>query len=120
MRKLQMLGRLALVIALTAVAADGLRCGAPVAQAGTPEDGNSSDGDASAGQGVLATKRTETDPKLIALRERLRGVLRYYSKKKLNTAEHTAWEVMHMVIAQGVEAELHVGGPNGEIQNSIG
>src|SRR5205823_8350083 len=71
-------------------------------------------------QEAAAATGVESDAKLLALRDRLHGVLRHYAKKKLNTAEHTAWEVMHMVIAQGVEAELHVGGPDGAIQNAIG
>ena len=62
----------------------------------------------------------ELTPKLASLRDRLRDVFKHYAKRKLNTSEHSAWEVMHMVIAQGVKSEVRVGGPRGETQNAIG
>jgi hypothetical protein len=59
-------------------------------------------------------------PEMVALKKRLRAVLRHYGQRKLNTVEHNAWEMMHMVIAYGVRAEVFVGGRHGELQNAIG
>ncbi len=69
-----------------------------------------------------ATPATPADlgPKLASLRDRLRDVLKHYAKRKLNTSEHSAWEVMHMVIAHGLKTEILVGGPDGELQTAIG
>lgn len=60
------------------------------------------------------------DPRLENLRDRLRWVLDYHAKRPLNTSQHNAWEVMHMVIAQGVKSQVLVGGPRGEPQTAIG
>src|SRR5438132_824183 len=114
MRSLQVLGRLTLLTVLTIVGISGLHLAAVVARAGNPEDAKADSNPPAASPESSAATRADADPKLSALRDRLGGVLRYYAKKKLNTDQHTAWEVMHMVIAQGVEAELHVGGPDGE------
>jgi hypothetical protein len=63
----------------------------------------------------------ELSPQLLALRDRLRGVLAHHEKRKLDASQHSAWEVMHWVIAYGVKAEVLVGGAKGaEEQNAIG
>jgi hypothetical protein len=61
-----------------------------------------------------------TDPKLVELKERVQKVLAYYKERRLNTRDHTAWEVMHMVVAYGVTTEIHLDGPGGERQNAMG
>ncbi len=60
------------------------------------------------------------DPRMANLRDRLRWVLGHYAQRKLNTSQHSAWEVMHMVIAYGVKSEVLDGGPAGEPQTAIG
>jgi len=67
-----------------------------------------------------STKPRQLGPKMASLRDRLRRVLAHYEKRKLNTSEHSAWEVMHMVIAYGLKTEVLVGGPRGEKQTAIG
>lgn len=59
-------------------------------------------------------------PELQELRDRVRGVLATYHRRKLNSRDHNPWEVMHAIIAYGVDSEMHRGGPTGETVNSIG
>jgi hypothetical protein len=54
------------------------------------------------------------------LRARIDQVLEYYKTRIPNTAQHNAWEVMHWIVAYGVDAEVRDGGPQGPPQNAIG
>ncbi|MEX2560404.1 MAG: hypothetical protein WD403_10845 [Pirellulales bacterium] len=47
------------------------------------------------------------------LRDRIRTTLAYYYTRPVNNRDHNCWEVMHWIIAYGVEAELLRGGPGG-------
>jgi hypothetical protein len=59
-------------------------------------------------------------PALVKLRDRVRRVLTQYYPQHLNTGEHSCWEVMHGIIAYGVDAKLFRGSPNGPTVNAIG
>jgi hypothetical protein len=66
------------------------------------------------------SKADDLSPELKELRERVRSVLGAYFRRQLNTRDHNPWEVMHAIVAYGVDSELHRGGPKGETVNSIG
>jgi hypothetical protein len=53
-------------------------------------------------------------------KEKVRRVLDYYTRKAVNAADNNCWEVMHWIIAYGVNAKLHRGGPEGPTVNAIG
>ena len=57
---------------------------------------------------------------LVALQAKIRRVLAIYFPKHQNTRDNTAWEVMHEIIAFGVDSQLYRGGPQGPKVNAIG
>lgn len=57
---------------------------------------------------------------LIALRSRVRGVLKGYYRRQLNSREHDPWEVMHGMLAYGVHSRIRQGGPRGAPVTSVG
>ncbi len=59
-------------------------------------------------------------PELVALRDRVRQVLRTHAERRLNTRDHTPWEVMHRIVAYGTACEILRGGPQGTPVNAIG
>ena len=59
-------------------------------------------------------------PELVVLRDRVRLVLRQHAQRKLNTRDHTPWEVMHRIVAYGTSCEILRGGPQGTPVNAIG
>lgn len=52
--------------------------------------------------------------------EKVRRVLDYYTRKAVNAADNNCWEVMHWIIAYGVNAKLQRGGAGGPTVNAIG
>ena len=54
------------------------------------------------------------------LRTRLSQTLAAYRRRPLNSAQHTPWEIMHGFIAFGIPSQIRVGGPSGDLVNSIG
>jgi hypothetical protein len=56
----------------------------------------------------------------IYLRNKMRKVLNYYYQKPLNSAQHDTWEVMHGVLAYGLDSRIRQGGPRGEPITAIG
>ena len=60
------------------------------------------------------------DSELLALQAKIRRVLAIYAPKHQNTRDNNAWEVMHEIIAFGVDAQLFRGGPQGPKVNAIG
>jgi len=62
----------------------------------------------------------ELTPELITLRDKLRRVLAMYYPRCQNTHDHSPWEVMHAIIAYGVDTQLFKGGPGGERVNAVG
>lgn len=70
----------------------------------------------------LAPSTTDEEPlssELLALRDKIRHARALYLDKCLNTRDHNPWEVMHGIVAYGVDTQLFVGGPDGEPKNAI-
>ncbi len=61
----------------------------------------------------------ELSPRMDALRSRVREALAYYHRKQLNTRDNNPWEVMHSIVAYGVDSQLHRNGPDGQTVNAI-
>ena len=60
-------------------------------------------------------------PEMELLRKRLQTALAFYYKNwTLNTRDHSPWEVMHAIVAYGVDTRLHKGGPGGPTTTAIG
>jgi hypothetical protein len=59
-------------------------------------------------------------PELKILKTKLRRALAIYHPKRLNTRDHNTWEVMHAIVAYGVQSEMSRGGPGGPPVSSIG
>jgi hypothetical protein len=57
---------------------------------------------------------------LVNLRGRVRSVLKGYFRKQLNSRDHDPWEVMHGMLAYGVQSRIRDGGPRGEPITSVG
>ena len=64
--------------------------------------------------------RSASDSELVALQAKIRRVLAIYFPKHQNTRDNNAWEVMHEIIAFGVDSQLYRGGPQGPKVNAIG
>jgi hypothetical protein len=54
------------------------------------------------------------------LRANVRRVLSVYGAPRLNSRDHTPWELLHSIIAYGVRSEVRQGGPDGRAINAIG
>jgi len=54
------------------------------------------------------------------LRSKIRKTLSHYHAQPLNTRDHNCWELMHSIVAYGIESRVLRGGPGGEPANSIG
>jgi hypothetical protein len=70
--------------------------------------------------GILTDAAVELDPRMSALRSRIRRVLALYYRRPVNARDHTPWEVMHWVIAYNVDAQIFVQGPGGETTTAVG
>jgi hypothetical protein len=64
--------------------------------------------------------RPALSPELQELSIKIRHVLTIYSKKQLNTAQQSPWEMMHRIVAFGIPTEIRRDGPEGESVNAIG
>jgi hypothetical protein len=56
----------------------------------------------------------------IALRNKVRSVLKYYYDHPLNTGTRSPWEVMHCMLAYEVHSRVLKGGPNGDPITTVG
>jgi hypothetical protein len=56
----------------------------------------------------------------IALRNKVRRVLKYYYDQPLNTGDRSPWEVMHCMLAYEVHSRVLKGGPSGEPITAVG
>ena len=59
-------------------------------------------------------------PELESLKIKVRRALAAYHTPRLNTRDHNSWELMHAIIAYGVNSEVRNNGPTGPVLNSIG
>jgi len=66
------------------------------------------------------TANDELSPELVALRDKVRKTLATYYPRHQNTRDNTPWEVMHAIIAYGVDTQLFKNGPGGEKVNAVG
>lgn len=66
-----------------------------------------------------ATSVSPLTPELEALRDKIRGVLTTYQPRRLNTRDNSNWEVMHAIIAYGVDTQISRGGPRGPDVNAV-
>jgi hypothetical protein len=62
----------------------------------------------------------ELTPELAALRDKVHQVLALYYPRHQNARRNTPWEVMHAIIAYGVDTQLFKGTPDGEKVNAVG
>lgn len=78
--------------------------------------------DASARKLFEAEKQQPTlTPEMETLRKRVQTALAHYYKNwTLNTRDHSPWEVMHAIVAYGVDTRLHKGTPGGPTTTAIG
>ncbi|OHB79297.1 MAG: hypothetical protein A2W31_15725 [Planctomycetes bacterium RBG_16_64_10] len=56
----------------------------------------------------------------VALRDKVRQVLRIHFQRSLNSRDHSPWAIMHSVIAFGVDTQIRLGGPQGTPVTAIG
>ena len=66
-----------------------------------------------------ATAPVELSPELQALRDKVRSVLGMYRPRRLNTRDHSNWEVMHAIIAYGVDTQISRGGLGSPDVNAV-
>lgn len=66
------------------------------------------------------TSTDELTPELLALRDKVRKALAMYYPRHQNTRDNTPWEVMHAIIAYGVDTQLFKNGPSGDKVNAVG
>jgi len=59
-------------------------------------------------------------PALETLKIKVRRALAMYHSPRLNTRDNNTWELMHAIIAYGVNSEVRNNGPTGPVLNSIG
>ncbi|HEX4149821.1 MAG TPA: hypothetical protein VHY20_12570, partial [Pirellulales bacterium] len=59
-------------------------------------------------------------PEMKTLRTNIRRVLSVYGAPRLNSRDHTPWELLHSIIAYGVRSQVHEGSPDGRVINAIG
>jgi hypothetical protein len=67
-----------------------------------------------------ATTPPPLTKQLVALRSRVRAVLKGYYRKPLNSRDNDPWEVMHGMLAYGVQSRIRQGGASGEPITSVG
>ncbi|MGE0537410.1 MAG: hypothetical protein AB7O68_20740 [Pirellulales bacterium] len=68
---------------------------------------------------AAAPYRPKMTPELRSLSNRVRRVLGMYFRRQLNSRDHNPWEMMHTIIAYGVHAKIHRGGPKGPTVNAV-
>lgn len=67
-----------------------------------------------------STELPQLTPELLNLRNRMRQTLAVYYPKHLVVPQRSCWEVMHGIIAYGVEAKLFRSANRGQTVNAIG
>ena len=93
------------------------RSGSIVTSAIGPDDARAASGEtpsgSRAGDAPLSAQQ-------IALSHKIRQVLNAYFPKHQNTRDNNAWEIMHEIIAFGVDSQLYQNGPGGPKVSAIG
>lgn len=71
--------------------------------------------------GTLQEPPTEPlTPEERSTRDRVRRALQAYEGWRLNSRDHSPWEVMHAIVARGISTQILAGGPNGYPKTAIG
>jgi hypothetical protein len=60
------------------------------------------------------------DPEMVDLREKIRTAIGIHLATPVNSRDHSPWEVMHWVIAFGVDSQIRMGGPQGQPATAVG
>lgn len=77
--------------------------------------------DAKAKQLFESEEEVPLTPEMVQLKKRTQAALaNYYQNWTLNTRDHSPWEVMHAIVAYGVDTRIRKGGPGGEPMTAIG
>ncbi len=71
------------------------------------------------GQRASAPDLVHVDPR-DQLRSNIDRVLEHYRGRPLNTRDHTPWEVMHWIVAYGIDAEVQNASQRGQAVTAIG
>ncbi len=77
-------------------------------------------GDDTAAQEAKKPTPPPLTKQLVNLRGRVRGVLKGYYRRQLNSRDNDPWEVMHGMLAYGVHSRVRQGGPRGPAVTSVG
>ena len=90
----------------------------------TREENTSDDGEISYAVEVAPRARRESSASKDidqheALREQVRGVLDFYRRQMLNSRDNNCWELMHAIVAFGVQSNVRRGAAKGPAVNSI-
>jgi hypothetical protein len=59
-------------------------------------------------------------PREQRLRNFVRQVTKHYDGWQLNTRDHSPWEILHLIVANGTESRVRVDGPGGKPVTAIG
>ncbi len=76
--------------------------------------------DSHSGDPAATSASSELTPEMLALRDKVRRVLAMYYPRHQNARDNNAWEVMHAIVAYGVNTQIYKNGPGGEKVNAIG
>ncbi len=67
-----------------------------------------------------SSSSSDLTPELLDLRDKVRQVLAMYYPRHQNTRDNDPWEMMHAIIAYGVDTQIFKDRPGGEKVNAIG
>ena len=65
-------------------------------------------------------QQSQPDTPPTELRDRITAVLQKFEDQRLNSRENSPWQVMHRVVAYGVDTQIEVGRSGGPKQSAIG
>jgi hypothetical protein len=74
----------------------------------------------SEGGPAVSQSTSEFSSELLELRTKIRSVLAHYQTRQLNTRDHSAWDVMHAIVAYNVRTDIRRDGPSGPPVNAVG
>ncbi len=96
----------------------------PSSTVATPTGGDSVADESSAGEDSDATSPEAENlpamtPKLEALRDQVRSCLDFYYTRLVNARDNSHWEIMHAMLAYGVDTQIYSNAPGGDTVNAI-
>jgi hypothetical protein len=94
--------------------------GSPTTSNKSDSDGDSDSDAANLTDPASQSASNQLSPEMDALGKQIRQALTMYYPRHQNTRDNTPWEVMHAIIAYGVDTRLFKGGPAGERVNAVG